>query len=245
MVPKVLIVILSCIPHAKNGCNQAMRDTWLKDTENAEYRFFLGDGSVPVEDMTLLEEAWKRESPNYTASRFSNEEATGYAAKEDEIILHASDKYEHMPLKLKGALRWSLIHNFEFVFVCLTDTYVSIVRLLHSDFENYEWCGTSNGPGTALGGGPGMWLNRRAVEFLVNAPITSWAYDQWVGEVLRRKEVPLTNDRRYTNLDLGDDPPLLSNDHITSHIANRDRTIYAPSMMLELHERCKETQCIK
>ena len=52
---KVLIAILSCIPHAVNGYNQVMRDTWLKDTGSAEYRFFIGDGTNPAEDMTLLE----------------------------------------------------------------------------------------------------------------------------------------------------------------------------------------------
>lgn len=240
---KVLIAVLSCIPHALNGCNQAMRDTWLKDTGSAEYHFFLGDSTIPNEDMALLEESWKKESPAYTESKFLNEAATGYEIKGDEILLTTSDKYEHMSLKLKETLRWSLDNNFDFVFVCLTDTYVSVDRLLHSNFESCEYCGTSNGERTAIGGGPGMWLSRRAVEFLVNSPITNWAYDRWVGEVMRDKEVPLTHDSRYTNLDLGDEPPLPENTIITSHIANRDRTVYHPEMMTKLHDRCKETQC--
>lgn len=235
---KVLIAILSCIPHAVNGYNQVMRDTWLKDTGSAEYRFFIGDGTNPAEDMTLLDASWKKESPAYTESKFSNEAATGYEIREDEILLAVSDRYEHMPLKVKETLRWSLGHNFDFVFVCLTDTYVSIERLLHSGFENCDYCGTAY---YVVGGGPGMWLSKRAIECLVNAPVTNWAYDKWIGEVLLAKEVPMVNDKRYTNLDLGDDPPLASNNHITSHIANRDRTNYVPRMMLDLHKRCTET----
>lgn len=231
---KVLIAVLSCIPHAVNGCNQVMRDTWLKDTGSAEYHFFIGDGTAPTEDMTLLDASWKKESPAYTKSTFSNEAATGYEKREDEVLLAVSDKYEHMPLKLKETLRWSLGHNFDFVFVCLTDTYASIERLLNSGFEKCEYCGTAY---YVVGGGPGMWLSRRSIEFLVNAPITNWAYDKWVGEVLLSNEVPMTNDKRYSNLDLGDDPPLPNNAIITSHIANRDRTIYYPSMMTKLHER--------
>jgi hypothetical protein len=242
---KAFIAILSCIPHAKNGCNQAMRDTWLKYTEGIEYRFFLGDGTIPSEDTSLLEKTWREEHHLYTQSKFSNEHLNEYIAKSDEIVLNVSDRYEHMSLKLKKALRWILYQNFDFVFVCLTDTYVSVERLLHSGFEYRDYLGTSNGERTAIGGGPGTWFSRRAIEYLVDSPITNWAYDKWAGEVMFEKGIPLTHDDRYTNLDLGDDPPLAGNTTITSHIANRSRTVYKPEMMIELHERCKETQCTK
>jgi hypothetical protein len=234
---KVLIAILSCIPHALNGCNQAMRDTWVSKRTDIEYRFFLGDGTVPNEDTGLLEKSWQEESTAYTKSKFTDNKAEDYKAHDDEVILSTSDKYEHMALKLKSTLLWFLSKDFDFIFVCLTDTYVDVDRLLDSGFENTDYCGTANGERTAVGGGPGIWLSKRSVSFLTKAPVTSWAYDKWVGQVLLDNKVKLTHDERYSNLDLGDDPPLPENNTITSHIANRDRTIYHPDMMLKLHQR--------
>ena len=238
---KVLIAVLSCAHHTLHGHNQALRDTWLKDVSAAglEYRFFLGDGTATAENSTLFDFSWKNAEPGYTQRKFVDPSIAGYTPKQDEVLMKVSDKYEHMSYKLREALRWGTGNLYDYVFPCLTDTYAVPDRLMHSGFENHAYCGTANEERTFLGGGPGFWLSYKAAEYLVSSPVTHWAYDKWVGEVMQVKGVSLKHDSRYTSLDLGDEPPLQENDTITSHISNCDRSIYTPETMYELHCRYK------
>jgi hypothetical protein len=238
---RVLVAILSCAHHAMGGHNQALRDSWLRDATSLEYRFFIGDGTPISEDTSKMDASWEVESPAYTQREFSDPSLQGYVTREDEVLLPTSDKYEHTSYKLIEALRWAMGEGFDFVFVCLTDTYVVPERLLNSGFEKTDYCGTANGERTAIGGGPGMWLSKKSIQKLVNAKVTHWAYDKWVGEILFSEGINLTHDTRYTNLDLGDEPPSKENDFITSHIANCDRTVYDYHVMLDLYQG--KTQC--
>ena len=52
---KYLIAISSCWDFEKNGCNDALRQTWLPDTKHfpgLDYKFFVGHGQG-VESATL------------------------------------------------------------------------------------------------------------------------------------------------------------------------------------------------
>jgi hypothetical protein len=48
-------------------------------------------------------------------------------------------------------------------------------------------------------GGPGYWISRKAMEILINCPITIVADDVWVGEMMRRNGILLQNDHRFCN----------------------------------------------
>lgn len=242
---KMLIAILSCAHHTLHGHNDALRNTWLKDVKaiaGLEYRFFLGDGTPSSEDSTLLDLSWKNESVGYTQRKFNDPSITGYAPKQDEVLMKVSDKYEHMSYKLRESLRWSSGNGFDHVFVCLTDTYVAVDRLMLSDFQLHDYCGTANGELTALGGGPGIWLSKKAASRVVPHLVTDWAYDRWLGEVMRAEGIKLQHDSRYTSLDLGNEPPLPANDVITSHISNCDRSVYDTDVMYKLHQNYKGVQ---
>jgi hypothetical protein len=243
---KVLIAILSCAHHTLHGHNNALRKTWVKDVgkvSGLEYRFFLGDGTPSLENSSLLDMSWKNESPAYTKKRtFIDPSIVGYVPKEDEVLMKTSDRYEHMSYKVREALRWGSGNSFDYMFVCLTDTYVVPSRLMSSGFQNFDYCGTSNGEQTALGGGPGIWLSKKAASRVVPYLVTDWAYDRWLGEVMRAEGIKLQHDPRYTSLDLGDEPPLPTNDVITSHISNCDRSVYDIDVMYKLHQNYKGVQ---
>lgn len=124
---------------------------------------------------------------------------------------------------------------FDYTFVCLTDTYVVPARLMSSGFAGYDYIGSANGERTQIGGGPGMWLSYKAAERLVSSSVTNWAYDRWVGKVMLDNSISLKHDFRYTNLDLGDEPPMPTNSNISSHISNCDRSTYSMETMFDLH----------
>lgn len=239
----MLIAVLSCAHHTLHGHNDALRNTWLKDITSIpelEYRFFLGDGTLSGEDSTLLDLSWKNESPAYTIKRkFNDPNIAGYTTKQDEVLMKTSDKYEHMSYKLREALRWGSGNGFDYIFACLTDTYVVPARLMESGFQNFDYCGTANGEHTALGGGPGIWLSYKAASRVVPYAVTDWAYDRWLGKIMAIENIKLHHDSRYTSLDLGDEPPLPTNDVITSHISNCDRSTYFMGTMYELHNNYK------
>ncbi len=239
---RILIIILSCLKHAMDGSNQAIRDTWVKDVNSCsalDYRFFIGNGSPTGQDETLLLASWNlEESERYRNKVRIDPDISLYKPNVDEVFLNAPDKYEYMSYKLKEACRWGLGRGYEVFFQCLTDTYIAVDRLVDRKPSTQEYLGTSNCEGTYLGGGPGYWLSRKAAQFLVEAPVTHWAYDIWAGRVLLDKEVKLHHDPCYTNLDAGDVPPLPDNLAITSHIANCP-TVYDIKQMYELHKRYK------
>lgn len=236
---KNLVAVLSCIHHALNGYNQAMRENWLADVSKVaglEYRFFVGDGT-PGPDDAAIAESWSISPSGYRAKSFGDPTFDQYTPKDDEVVLHVPDKYEHGGYKLKEACRWGLDHGFDYIFSCLTDTYCVPERLLTSGFEAFDYLGTANTERTVLGGGPGIWMSKKAMQALVNAPVNHWAYDVWAAEVMARNGIELWHDTRYTNLDLGDTPPLNQNNIITSHISNRDHSTYDVALMAGLHHR--------
>lgn len=239
---KVLVAILSCLKHSMDGSNQAIRDTWMRDAKSIpslDCRFFIGDGSPTGQDEGLLWSTWNDEkTERYRAKPCVDPDIKLYTQREDEVLLHTPDMYNYTSFKLKSICEWGISRGYEFIFQCLTDTYVAVDRLAICGYENKEYLGTSNYEGTYVGGGPGYWLSKRSAQFLLQAPVTHWAYDVWTGQVMLSRGVPINNDNRYTNLDNGDDPPLSSNTVITSHIANFP-TVYDPKVMYDLHRRYK------
>ncbi len=130
-----------------------------------------------------------------------------------------SGGYRHLFEQVVGFCRWAITQSdWEYLFKCDDDTYVSIPRLLAYPTLNSDYIGRrfSRRPIFAVGGA-GYLLSRRAVEVIANRKYSHGRYeDRRVAETLNRADIKLTSDERFT--DLGDKKvPRLANDFITGH----------------------------
>lgn len=230
---KVLILILSCVQHELNGFNQAMRDTWLFDTDffGLDYRFFIGNGEQTGEDETLLLNTYA--SRAFPDKVLVDSDISKLPYRRDHVILDVPDDYLHVSYKFREACFWALDNGYDYIFQVVTDTFVVPSRLIASGFEQHDYVGTANGERTAIGGGPGFWLSRKAMFALVFSPVTHWCSDGWTGDVMARRGIKLTHDPRYTSLGQAE-PPRGDNNVITSHIADTP-VVYDPEVMYELY----------
>lgn len=216
---KILVAISSCGDFERNLNNQAMRDTWLPELarHGIDYKFFFGVG---------------QKAPQL----------------EDSVILpEVPDDYGHLTYKTRESLAWAMDHGYDGVFRCFPDTYVHVDRLMASDFRLYDYYGdfrreeggrTDGGSGefrptlqqaqNYASGGAGYWLNRKAIEFLIHAPIlgvwrddlTPYVEDLWVGNILGKcgEKLAYFDDARFCNKGsrMWPEP---KNDVITAHMS--------------------------
>lgn len=144
---KTLIAIPSC--HKFAHLRQACRDTWVgKWGSLVDVRFFLGR---PIFPSTI-----------------------------DEISLDVPDGYKELPIKVRGMFRWILDNGYDRVFKCDDDTYVHIPRLLACGKDEFDYVGRLDNPSHYtfwMQGGAGYWLSRRAMEYLVDIPLSAWESD--------------------------------------------------------------------
>src|SRR5208282_5975493 len=131
---KILIAIVSCRRDARNGFNQAVRDTWLQDIAKfpeAEYKFFIGDGTPVPSDVDSLIRASevKGFSDNNRGIDYSKktEECEAIAneplgeLRDDEILLSVPDDYRYLAVKVQATFRWAYDNGFDFVYKCDVD----------------------------------------------------------------------------------------------------------------------------
>ena len=236
---KILIAIVSCRRDARNGFNQAVRDTWLQDIAKfpeAEYKFFIGDGtSASADEERAIRDSVGNPSDenrgiNYRDKCDACEKETAaeapYEPQADEILLPVPDDYLHLPVKTREVLRWAYEHGYDFVYKVDTDTYVVLDRLSKSGFEKYDFSGGPSGENVA--GGGGWWASRKAISFVCDKKIDSWAEDCWLSGVLRSQGIPLHQDKRYS-----DDAVRPTNALISTHVGFRAG--YETARMYRVH----------
>lgn len=233
---KILFAISSCRRDARNGFNQALRDTWLKDVPaDVTYKFFIGDGT-PTDDNEAAIVASQRGGRD--TNRGIDYEAKGTASaesaaiepplepQEDEILLPCPDDYRHISIKVRAIFRWAKSQGFDYVFKCETDTYVAVKRLLASGYQSHDILG---GPaGNNIAGGSGWWMSRKAIDLVVDEPINTWSDDCWFPTLLRQKGLAVFHDPRYS-----DDNVRWSNQIISTHTGFKAG--YTPERMHGLH----------
>jgi hypothetical protein len=162
------------------GFHQVIRNTWGKDVPADVYlRFFVGREVVPLGDF--------------------------YVMKEDEISLDVDDDYDMLPHKTKGIVQWAR-DKYDHIFLCDTDTFLILERLMKCGFENYDYMGVIRYPLSApfhydsrnrkgeifllnqcmpwASGGIGYFLSNKAMRFVADAEITHWAEDLWIGQIM-------------------------------------------------------------
>jgi len=235
---KVLIAIHGWVGGALNGDHQAMRDTFLKDSAKfpgLEYKFFIGDGTTTEVDDSVLWNSFRSYEGEYKVKAeksllSSQGKVFSYFPQADEVVLSVPDDYLHTSLKTKASLQWAIQQDFDYVFRCPTDTYIDLGKLVASGFEQHDYSGMQCGGYAA--GGTGFWLSKKVARLVVDAPVTDWPEDRWVGEVLRKHGVVCHYDSRYAEMPT---QPRRNNDVITSHLAHTPIK-YVPSMMYDAHK---------
>jgi len=181
----------------------------------------------------------------------------GATTKGDVIVLDVPDDYSHMSHKTKESLRWAFDMGYNFVFRCFPDTYVCVERLMTCQWDKADYWGDFR-PGFFCCGGHGYCLSRKAMEYLINAPIKSdrgpehpnWnaanagAEDIWVGLILSEHPDIVRADAREVLEFAGQimPGPEKRNTKVTSHLSDvvnvRPRPHnYDPIKMHEVHAR--------
>ena len=242
---KALIALNGWVKGATNGDHQAIRNTYAKEilayTSKLDLRFFIGDGTpIGESDDKLLDTLRNKfSSPGHQEKALSTkaDPPFTYTPKEDEVILQVPDGYMYVSYKTKENHRWAIRHGYDHIFQACTDTFIDIPRLLSSGFENCEYTGVAiGGPAEPYAsGGCGYWTSGRAAQIIIDEPVTDWAEDRWVGEVLRKHGITVRHDPRYVGMGR---TPNLSNDYITSHLCDTPR-VYSNQEMYEAYRLSK------
>ena len=115
------------------------------------------------------------------------------------------------------------------MFACFCDTYVDIVKLRDSNFQEHDFIGMTYDSNRCPQGGAGYWLSKRALQVLSTAHVDFWADDGWAGWTLPKAGIHLHHDPRYGQYP--DAVPTKHNDVISSHLGKHPykimRDIYA------------------
>lgn len=203
---KIFVAIGSYIVHAENGCNQAMRDTWLADlTPPFDYKFFLGNNvSTQADEIPLnIEEGYYSAANKVLA-------ICEYFVKNDYDYLFQcwTDLYARPErLLLCG------FENYDYVGDFAGDPY-------RDDERNYA------------SGGAGYWLSRKAASFVLAGGIPQhWADDVWVGRVTAGAGLRRMHDCRYLRRR---QYITRSNEFITAHLSWGTGN-YDKQLMYEYH----------
>jgi len=142
------------------------------------------------------------------------------------LALPCQDDYRHLPHKTRLFAQWALQRkDWDYLFKCDDDTYISMPRFLDYDPAGRDYIGAEWRPGAGYGsGGAGYFLSRLAAgyvaEFGGSYSLDSYppgAEDMIVGALLRANGVEFSIEPRlipFATLDLR---PKKNNDLITSH----------------------------
>lgn len=217
---KILIAVPSCMAHA--AYQQAQRGTWIKDIPTGvDYKFFLG---------------------KETGIEYGVVDEIG-----DEIYLNCSDisiperglkKYPTLPQKTKQICDYALCADYDYIFKTDTDTLVNVENLLNSGFANSEYSGGYNHEeaGDFASGGAGYWLNRKAMQIVVDSDVTHWSEDVFVALALKEGGIFPTWNSGYR----WKPGEVVDQNMITLHLRSAlNQREYNPAWMYEHYEKMK------
>jgi len=148
------------------------------------------------------------------------------AKQPEQMGLHAlacpcPDDYESLPQKTWWFAKWALQRDdWDYLFKCDDDTYISIPRLLAYDLEGRDYVGAEWRPGVSYGsGGAGYFLSRRAAAIVAEhlEAYPTGPEDLHVGQVLRAAGIEFSIEPRLIPFSGLDKFPRPGNDSITGH----------------------------
>lgn len=179
---KILIAIHAT--HANPAAMQAQRETWLRNLDGADYKFFVGDPAIEADDVVPV--------PHPDGPRF---EPHGYRART-----------WFLNRKTEALAAYALSEGYDFAFKCDDDTFVRLSELLASGFEEYDYSGYTDPHFTQrtghyrwAQGGAGYWLSRKSMAIIDRCGLRlNPAEDFAVGELLAQHGIAPHHDARYT-----------------------------------------------
>lgn len=121
---------------------------------------------------------------------------------EGVIELDCSDKYEHLPEKIRAISKWALEREYEYMLKLDDDVVVRPTSLLCSEYERYDYTGRSNRPESAypIPYGFSYWLSKKCMSIVSQAALPgdgSNDDEKWVAFNLSQKGIRMRDDRRY------------------------------------------------
>ena len=175
--PKLIICVKSCQAHKERGDHDAIRSTWGGNAK-----------AMGVEVKFFI----------------GGNEIKQHQA--DEVYLGGPDDYHNLPTKTRKICAWATGKVCDYIFLCDTDTFVNVPKLLATPFAQADYAGKISKPiGTTFrynavdrdgngevhercypwaSGGYGYFLSRKAFHEVMYAFPDSWAEDLWVGQVM-------------------------------------------------------------
>jgi hypothetical protein len=118
------------------------------------------------------------------------------------IELNCSDKYEHLPEKIREICKWALEREYSNLLKHDDDTVLRPHDFLTSGYEKYKYSGRSNRPESpyAVPYGFGYVLNRECMEIMSKEPLPGTGSnddERWCAETLSQHGIFLQDEKRY------------------------------------------------
>jgi hypothetical protein len=185
---RLLIAVKSCTRDTAAGLNQAIRETWGRDAVALGVDVRFFVGGTGVSPLLA-----------------------------DEIRVDAPDEYIWLPYKTRAIARWALAQNYDYAFLCDTDTFLLPDKLLQLPFSSYDYCGFLHSGGFTFenyddgykhirigywwaSGGVGYFLSAKSLAIISSCEPFNENEDLWIGQVLNQlgvfgklKTAPLEN----------------------------------------------------
>lgn len=128
----------------------------------------------------------------------------GRASSVDEVVVDAPDDYDSLPWKTREILHWSMDAQYDFTFLCDTDTFLIPSGLMNCGFEKSDVSGmfcTGHPVGSAPfdykdergeyqnvyswpSGGRGYFVSAKAARIIIEQEPRVWAEDMYVGQAI-------------------------------------------------------------
>jgi hypothetical protein len=197
MGTKIVIGALSGLQH--DARRRRCRETWLADSRR-----------LGVNAVFLIG------AKEYTSSPF---------CLGDLLLLPCPNDYPSLPQRTRWFCRWALEQNeWDYLFKCDDDTYVSIERLKEYDFNGRDYIGGEWTAGVGYAsGGAGYFLSRRAAG-IVAETLTAELGDEdvLVGRAMEAAGIKFYSDDRFVGYGNYDKRPRACNSTITTHSISAD-----------------------
>lgn len=166
-----------------------------------------------------VRETWLQQSPEGMECKFFVGRRLAMSEEDDVITLWVNDDYDHLPEKVLAFYQYALAnYDFDWIFKCDDDTYISLDRLSELANPAFDLIGDMSLQNRGFpSGGAGYFLSRSLVEKIVAFPDIPAVGPEDVifGGIANRLDAPRHATAR---LQLSTDSfPLPSNDVVTAH----------------------------
>lgn len=199
-----LIGVLSCHKEAQH--RQAIRDTWAKEVKAPwEVKFFVGKtDACPSEDLEIVARIGP---PGTLAMMHPSKKAIGHHLLESDDVLELDCSDTYLGTAWKGAAirRYALEHNYDGLFLAMSDTLVIPSRLdaacsAPAIAQCFPAAASKGYPVPNVPcphGGFGYYLSRAVMEAIKDDPVRHYSEDQNTAFALHAHRIGITNSQMF------------------------------------------------